>query len=173
MKRLTVLALAIYSSTSLANELSPAQWHASTWICSTEAAGGLGFDKASKRWQGKGFSNKDNFTLKGVPPLGKEEKLKFETYEIKDVGDEKGQYCFAGGLISGIYFKCMSLGGMEFTFNNNTKRFMAVYKGQYLESRSSLSELNPKEKKTYNELPPMVDGMTDDIAIAIGKCSKL
>ncbi|WP_275270586.1 hypothetical protein [Limnobacter sp. P1] len=173
MKRLTALALVIYSSTLLANELSPTQWHASTWICSTEAAGGLGFDKATKRWQGKGFNNKDNFTLKGVSPLTTEEKLKFGAYEIKDVGDEKGQYCFADDLKTSSYFKCISLGGMEFTFNNHTKRFMAVYKGQYLESRSSLSELSPKEKKTHNELLPLVDGMTDDIAIAIGKCSKL
>lgn len=172
MRKLAAIILAIHSSPLSANELSPAEWHASTWICSTEAAGGLGFDKASKRWKGQGFSNKNNFTIKGLPPLGTEENLKYSYYEIKDVGDEKGQYCFARDFGAGNVFTCKSL-GMELTLNNNTKRFMAVYRGQYLESRSSLSELNSKEKKIHNELFPLVDGMTDDVAITIGKCSKL
>lgn len=171
MRKLAAIILAIHSSPLLASELSPAEWHASTWICSTEAAGGLGFDKASKRWKGQGFSNKNNFTIKGLPSLDTEENLKYSWYEIKDVGDEKGQYCFARDLRASNVFTCRSL-GVELTFHNDTKRFMAVYKGQYLESRSSLSELNSLERKIHNERRPLVDGMTDDVAITIGKCSK-
>lgn len=172
MKNVVLLFAALFSLSAFAEELAPAEWHATTWICAIEAAGGIVFDKDDEKWQGMGFSNRESFTLKGLPPYTHDPMEKYNSYELKYIGVDKGIYCHAEHVRVGVEFGCNG-GAVSLKINSNTQRFMAVYEGQYLVSKSSYAELTTEEKRAHAEIKPLVDSMTDDLAIVIGKCSKL
>ncbi len=172
MKINIVLAMLIFPSSVVAVEMSPAEWHETTWVCITEAVGGISFDQLTEEWVGQGFLNRESFIVSGKPSYSEDAAKRYWSYEIRYVGKDKGILCFASDLTTGNKLKCDGV-SLSFELNSATKRFMVIHSGQYLASRSSYAELTPEEKRIHNQIVPLVDGMNDDLAIAIGKCNLL
>jgi hypothetical protein len=136
---------------------------AGSYLCIPDAAGGVYFDEASKRWQGAIFNVEDKKLVVSIKVLGlKEYKILFSTlsemvldYEVKvSVIGREGLYCNTpNGEPLAIYesgiFQCGLL--YKYRFDLNKLRYVEFYTAGFVDG---------------------IDNNDNTPAVTVGRCSK-